>query len=136
MALLTVAASFLNKNAYWKTVPVDYVCMAFALAGLLLWAVTKNPNMAILFSILADFSAGFPTLKKALMYPETESWGAYAISTAGFILSILAIQIWTFENYAFVGYLAVMNGVLAVLAFRRRTNLSNSDEVNTGELAG
>lgn len=118
LALLTVAASFFNKNAYWKTELIDYICMLFALCGIVLWAVTKNPNAAILFSILADFSAGFPTLRKALMHPDTENWSAYGLSAIGYILSILAIQTWTFENYAFVVYLAAMNGALALLAFR------------------
>lgn len=131
LALLTVAASFFNKAAYWKTAPVDYVCMVFALLGILLWAVTKNPNIAILFSILADFFAGLPTLRKAFLYPETESWSAYTVNAVGYMVSILAIHIWTFENYAFVGYLVIMNSILAALAVRRRCSKSN--DVMIGE---
>lgn len=118
--LLIVAASFFSKKAYWKTAPLDYACMVFAFVGIGLWAVTKNPNMAILLSIIADFAAGFPTLKKTVSHPETESWSAYAVSAAGFLISILAIHEWTFENYAFVGYLFMMEGLLAILAFRGR----------------
>ncbi len=118
--LLIFIASFFNKKAYWKTVPLDYACMAIAFVGIALWAVTKNPNLAIVFSIIADFAAGFPTLKKSYIHPESESWRAYAISATGFVVSILAIHTWTFANYGFVVYLALMEGLLAALAFRGR----------------
>ncbi len=118
--LLIVFASFFNRKAYWKTVPLDYACMAFAFVGIALWAITKDANLAILFSIATDFAAGFPTLRKSYTHPETESWSAYAISTLGFSIGMLAIHTWTFANYAFVAYLVLMNGALALLAFRGR----------------
>jgi hypothetical protein len=115
---LVFIASFLNKKSYWKTERVDYACMAFGFIGIILWALTDSPNLAIVFSIVADFFAGLPTIIKAARHPETESWPAYAISTAGFIVSILAIHQWNFQNYAFVAYLIFANGLLALLAAR------------------
>lgn len=117
---LIVLASFLNKKAYWKTEPRDYYLMAGAVLGIVLWFLTRNPNVAILFSLTADLLAGLPTLIKAYRHPETESWIAYAISTLGFGIGILAIPSFTFENYAFIGYVFALNGSLAVLASRRQ----------------
>lgn len=117
---LIVGASFLNRKAYWLSKPVDYICMAVGLAGIGLWAITNNPNLAILFSIAADMSAGIPTVNKSYKHPETESWIAYAISTIGFGIGLLAVPAWTFENYAFLAYLVAMNGVLAMLSSRKR----------------
>lgn len=119
--LLIVLASFLNKKAYWKTERRDYYIMAAACLGLVLWAVTKNANLAIVFSIIADFLAGLPTLIKAYHHPESESWIAYGISALGFIIGILAIHAFSFANYAFVVYLFLMDGALAVLALRRKS---------------
>ena len=119
---LILLASFINKEAYWKTEPRDYYLMAAAIAGIVLWAATDNPNLAIVFSLVADIFAGLPTFIKAYRYPETESSVAYAISTFGFGLSILAIQTYTFETYAFVIYLFAMNGLLAILASRKNTS--------------
>jgi hypothetical protein len=117
---LILLASFLNKNAYWKTEPRDYYLMGAAILGIILWALTDNPNVAILFSLLADLLAGLPTLLKAYKYPGTESWIAFAIYTFGFGLGILAIQIYTFENYAFLVYLFITNGTLTYFASRKR----------------
>jgi len=122
--LLIVLASFLNKKAFWKTERKDYFLMAAAIAGVVLWALTDNPNLAILFSLLADLFAGLPTLFKSYKHPETESWVAYAISTAGFGMGVLSIQNYSFENYAFIMYLFVLNGLLALFSSRSTSKQS------------
>jgi hypothetical protein len=120
MPLLIVAASFLNKDAYWRSEPRDYYLMAGAIIGIVLWAITDDPNLALLFALLADMLAGVPTLIKSYRHPRSESWIAYAISTFGFGISFLAVQTYNFENTAFVAYLFAMNGACAVLASRGR----------------
>ncbi len=122
--LLVFAASFLNKKAYWKSRPMDYYLLIAAIVGITLWAVTDNANLAILFALMADLLAAVPTIIKCYKHPETESWVAYAISTGGFLLSMFTIQTWTFETYAFVLYLTLVNGVMAVLSSRGRTQKS------------
>lgn len=120
LPLLIVAASFLNPRAYWRTARRDYYLMAAAIVGIILWSVTDDPNLAILFSLLADVLAGVPTLIKAWRHPRSESWIAYAISAVGFGTSLLSVQRWDFGNAAFVAYIFVLNGACAVLASRRR----------------
>jgi len=120
MPLLVFAASFYNKKAYWKSEPRDYYLMAAAVIGIILWAITKNPNLALLFSLLADMLAAVPTLIKSYRHPRSESWIAYAISTFGFGISFLSVQTYTFADTAFVAYLFILNGAFAVLASRGR----------------
>ncbi len=118
--LLIVAASFFNKKAYWKSEPRDYYLMAAAIIGIILWAIANNPNLALLFSLLADMLAGIPTLIKSYRHPHSESWIAYAISTFGFGISLLSVHTYNFENAAFIAYLFLLNATLAVLASRNR----------------
>ena len=118
--LLIVAASFFNKKAYWKSEPRDYYLMAAAIVGIILWAITDDPNVALLFALLADVLAGIPTLIKSYRHPQSESWIAYAISTFGFGISLLSVQTHNFENTAFVASIFIMNGALALLASRGR----------------
>ena len=124
--LLIVTASFFNKRAYWKTEPRDYYLMGAAVLGMILWAITDNPNLAILFALIADVLAGIPTLIKSYRHPESESWIAYAISTVGFGISVLSIQVFDFANVAFVVYLFGMNATFAVLASRGRKSVQRS----------
>ena len=127
MPFLILLASFLNEKAYWKTEPKDYALMAAAVLAFVLWALTDNPNLAILFALVADFLAGLPTLLKAYRYPGTESWVAYAISTVGFGVAILAIPSFTFENYAFITYLFLLNLFLAAFSSRARRGSEQQD---------
>jgi len=120
--LLVFIASFFNNKAYWQSEARDYYLMAAAIIGIFLWAMTKNPNLALLFSLLADMLASIPTLIKSYRQPHSESWIAYALSTVGFGLSFLSVQTFNFENAAFVAYLFLVNGVLAVLASRGRNH--------------
>lgn len=120
--IIILLASFINKKAYWKTEPRDYYLMIAAIIGLILWALTDNPNLAIIFSLFADLFAGLPTMIKAYKQPETESWIAYAISAFGFGISVLAIPSYEFENFAFVIYLLGTNLLLAYLASRNNQN--------------
>ena len=125
LPLLVVAGSFLNRDAYWRTTRRDYGLMAAALAGLALWAVTDDPNLAILIALLADLLAGLPTVLKAYRHPRSESWIAYAISALGFGISLLSVQTYDFANTAFVAYVFVLNGACAVLASRGRAGRSD-----------
>ncbi len=118
--LLIFAVSFFNKKAYWKTERLDYYLMATAIVGCILWAITDNPNLALLFSLLADLLAGIPTIIKSYRFPQSESWIAYAISAVGFGISLLAVQHYNLETTAFVAYVFVLNFTLAVLAARGR----------------
>jgi hypothetical protein len=116
---LIVAASFINKKAYWKTQPRDYILMGAAVLGLVAWFITDEPNLAILFTLIADLFAGIPTLIKAYKHPETESWIAYAISTLGFGIGILAIHTFNFQNSAFVIYLFAIQLLLTAFSIRK-----------------
>lgn len=116
---LVVAASFLNERAYWKTQALDYVCAGVAAGGITLWAFTNNANFAIAFALFADAAAALPTVLKAYKYPETESWIAFAFGVVGAIICLLALKVWTFENYAFIVWILVVNAAIAVLAFRK-----------------
>lgn len=119
-SFLIVLASYLDKDAYWKTERHDYYLAGAAIFGIILWALTDNPNLAIAFSLLADLFAGLPTLIKTYKHPETESWRSYVIYTVGYGITLLAIQTISFENFAFVFYLFILNGLLAFFASRRK----------------
>lgn len=131
LPLLIFVASFVNKNAYWHTRPTDYVCMALALIGVVLWLTANNPTIAIIFALMADFFAGAPTLLKAYKHPESESWRAYATDAVGFGLGVVSVQSWTFHNYSFTLYLFVMSLTLTILSLRARNHSSATASPDT-----
>lgn len=106
---LIFLGSFVNKKTNWKLSIFDYICGAFSFLAIILWIITNNPNLAILFSIFADLAAGIPTLRKSYNYPETENWIEYSTSFVNIILSILTLKIFSFATLAFSLYILIFD---------------------------
>jgi len=118
--LIVLAASF-NKEAYWEIKRQDYLFAAIGIIGVVLWQVTDEPNLALTFALIADLAVAWPTIAKSFTNPETEDWKAFAFGSIGFLIALLSVQVWTYENYAFVGYLFVVNTLIMILAARKST---------------
>lgn len=103
--LLIFISSFFNKKAYWKIGKFDITCGALSIVGLILWYITKVGNIAIIFSILADFMAGIPTLVKAFKFPETENWIEFSSSFISASIVMLTFKNWSFQYYGFPFYI-------------------------------
>ncbi len=125
--LLVLLASFRNKNAIWKLGPFDWACGALSLAALLLWLITKNPNIAILFAILSDGAACVPTLKKGWTHPESETIWLYVTGIFSATTGILVAKNMGFSEIAFPVYLLIIDLALAesILAGRWRKGKLN-----------
>ena len=118
--LMIFLASFINKKSYWKLWKLDYWCLAFAVLALLLWFITEQPLLAIIFWVLADFLAAIPLLIKMHKYPETETiWPfiAWMIANAS---AFLVIQNWVLEEYLFPLYLVIICSIIILTYYSKR----------------
>jgi hypothetical protein len=75
---MVIGASFYNPHAYWKIEKLDYICGIFSLLALLLWVITNEPLVAIIFAIISDILASIPTIIKAWKFPKSETTITYA----------------------------------------------------------
>lgn len=121
MPFLIFLFSFVTRNAYWKLETFDWTCGIFSLLALILWAVTKQPDVAIIFAILSDGSAAIPTIQKAWSHPKTENWTPFGAGLISALTSYFAIQSWTFAACAFPTYLIVVNLIIVYSLLRRRS---------------
>ena len=122
--LVVLLASFVNKNSYWELTKFDYLCGLFSILALVLWAVTRDANVAILFAIMSDASAAIPTLIKGWREPETESVEAYSTGLISAITSFGAMRSFMFAELAFPLYLVVMNILLIFVVIRKKLGIS------------
>ena len=113
-------ASFKNPSAYWKLGTIDYACGALAVLALILWAITTNPIIAIVFAITADGLASYPTILKCWKYPETETGTTYFIALCNVTLGLLVASHYDFLHIGFLVYLFLCDVVLVVAIYRRR----------------
>ena len=123
MPLCVFLASFVNPNSYWKLGAFDYSCGALSALALILWYLTNNPAVAIVFAIASDFTAGVPTLIKCWRAPETETASGFTASSFNNLMSFFVISNWNFANIAFPLYLVVFNVILAFPVVRKKHTL-------------
>ena len=117
--LMIFTASFFAKKAYWKLSSFDYCCGVLSGLALVMWWLTKDPNVAIVFAISSDALAAVPTIMKSWGNPETESIWPYVVGVFGAATSLVVAVVLTFSAYAFPSYLIVTN-LLVLLAIYRK----------------
>jgi hypothetical protein len=118
--LLVFIASFVNKKSYWKLTPFDYICGILSLLALILWLITKDANIAIIFAIASDGTAAFPTIIKSWKHPETESTWPYTTGAFNALTSFAAVRMTNFANLAFPIYLVIVNSSLIFSVCKQR----------------
>lgn len=112
--LIIFIVSFINKKAYWKIEKLDLVCGTLSIIGLVLWQITKVGTIAIMFSLVSDFLAGFPTIVKSYKEPETENYVLYLGNATFALLTLLTIKTWSFVNYSFPLYIFLTTFLIAI----------------------
>jgi hypothetical protein len=112
---LIFVSSYLVKHPAWQLKKFDIVCGLLSILGLLLWWVTGEGNVAIVFSILADGLAFLPTLVKSYFHPDTESPWTFMASEIATIMGLMTVTKWNFEHVGFQLYILVAN--IAAIAF-------------------
>ena len=118
--LLVFLSSFVNPNAYWKLERFDYICGACSVLALVLWGITREPLVAIVFAIVSDGFAAVPTLIKLWKYPETESVAPFTTGLFSSLTSFAALRTFGFSEIAFPAYLAVINIALIAAFYRKK----------------
>jgi len=121
--LLVFIASFLNKNAFWKLNSIDYICGASSVIALILWGITKEANLAIIFAILSDGLAAIPTLIKSWKDPDSETVTPYIIGMLFQTTTFLTVKYWEFSEFGFSLYLIIINIILTSTILLRRRKL-------------
>ncbi|MFA6301336.1 MAG: hypothetical protein WC609_03225 [Candidatus Paceibacterota bacterium] len=118
--VLVLLASFVIKKGFWQINKFDIVCGMIALLALVLWIVTRNLSVSIIFAILSDFLAALPTLVKSWKYPDTETSLVYAGGIVANILGLLIIKNWSFPTYSPGIYFIIINFMLVFSIYRKK----------------
>lgn len=106
--LVIFITTFVKKNYVWRLGKFDYICGGLSLLGVALWLITKQGNLAIIFSILADAMAALPTVIKSIKYPQTESALAYLTTAISALITIATIKTWSLAEYGFPLYTSLI----------------------------
>lgn len=102
----------------------DIVCLLVATIGVILWQVTKNPVIALYFAIGADFTGMIPALIKTYKFPHTEIWSFFLLDVFAAGFSLLAVRVWTVEQYAYPIYIMLINLFMVILIVKPKVSKS------------
>jgi len=112
---LVFISSFVNKKAEWKLNKLDITCGILSVFGLILWQLTNTPNLAIIFAIIADGLAAFPTIVKSYTNPETENDIAYSVAAISALITLSTIKTWNFAHYSYAVYAFLVTSTIFTL---------------------
>jgi len=118
--ILVIIAALIKHKAIWRPTTFDYICGGLSVMALVLWIITKEPNLAIIFSIFSDGLAALPTIRKSWLFPDTESGIVYTTGLFNMLTTIAALQFYTFSELAFPIYIVAVNLVIIFAIYRRR----------------
>ncbi|MDH4330405.1 MAG: hypothetical protein OEV93_02540 [Candidatus Moranbacteria bacterium] len=99
----------LESSAY------DFSLFALGIIGLILWQVTDNPDLAVIFAILADFSFGLPMLIKIHKDPCSESVFPWTMAMFAAVTGLFAVAYVSFTEIAYPTYLAAYDSTVLFL---------------------
>lgn len=106
---LVIIFCLIKKSAFWKIQTFDLICGLFSVMALVLYIITNNLGVSIIFAISSDFLAYIPTYIKSWKYPETETGSTYIGGVINNTLALSIIKNWTFPIYSFPLYLVLAN---------------------------
>ena len=112
---LTLLVAVRSRTAHWGTSRFDIGCGICAALGVVCWAVSSDARYALVFAIFADALAAIPTFRKSFTNPESESWIQYSCLTTSSLITLASLQVWSFANYGWAVYLALLGAGLTTL---------------------
>lgn len=126
--LLIFLSTFLTKHPAWKLQRFDIVCGTLSILGLVLWRLTGEGNIAILFSVLADGLAFLPTLIKGYKHPDSESSTAFMIGVIASVIALATITRYDFKHLAFPLYILAADSLMCVFLYLKPGSRSSTAE--------
>ena len=118
--LVVIVVSIFKKDSLWKITSFDIFCGILSLIALVIYALTHNLGVSIVFAIFSDLFAFIPTYIKGWKFPESENIGVYIPGIINNALGLLIIKNWIFTIYSFSIYLISANVIFILILYRKK----------------
>jgi hypothetical protein len=116
---LVLLASFRSSQASWAIDRIDMVCGAASIVGLVLWALTNESTVALVFFATADFLAALPTYRKSWRAPESESASAFVFGSLNCTITLLTLRHFTTGGALYPGVILTTDALLSIMILGR-----------------
>ncbi len=102
----------------------DGFVLAAAGIGLVLWALTDTAVYALAITITISLLGGVVTVRKAYLFPHTETLAMWFTSFIAAGFAIAAVGAWNWVLLAYPLYLLVLNGAIVGAMLHGRTRVA------------
>lgn len=104
--------------------PSDWVALAGALTILPVWAVTRNPLLAVVMASAIEWLGYYPTMRKSWRRPHQETAITYSLDLTKWLMSLWALTAYTAVTLIYPLALLAANTVLVTIILGRRAKLA------------
>lgn len=127
-ALITFYVAWLSfeRRSEISITRSDWIFFVLALGSIFLWYYTSNPLLAVILLTVIDTLGFGPTLRKAYEKPFEENLTLYVLMTIRNIVSIFALQNYSWTTILFPAVVALTCAILVVIVYMRRQVLPKS----------
>lgn len=117
--LITILIAILAiRNGSKEITKADKISFTIALLSIIPWYFTKDPTISIIIITLIDVFAFFPTVRKTIHDPTSETLFTYALNIFRHGLSVLALANYNLATYLYPVALLLMNAVMTGIIVR------------------
>lgn len=97
----------------------DWIFFTASLLTVPIWYFTGNPLWAVIIITVVDALAFAPTFRKAYFKPETENAWTYTLSSLKFVISLFALESFTWTTALYPASLVFANSAFVLMLIWR-----------------
>jgi hypothetical protein len=107
---------FSLKYGFKGVTRIDTIFLIVALAGLIPWALTKDPTLSVVIAVGIDLVAFVPTLRKTWARSSTETPVLFGLNVSRHILALFSLQAYniatTLHSIVMIAINSAMVGII------------------------
>lgn len=111
---------FSLRYGYKHPTTSDKVFLGIALAGLIPWALTRDPTLSVIIAVGIDATAFLPTLRKTWRSPRTETPLLYGMNVLRHILALFSLQAYNIATTLHSIVMILLNSIMTLLILFRK----------------
>jgi hypothetical protein len=98
----------------------DYLCLLFSGVAILVYIIFRQAAVALTINLVGDLLAAFPTIRKTYRDPGSENMSTWLLFALSAVLSLVAIDRFTYGVVILPLYLALFEIGMCLLVLRGR----------------
>jgi hypothetical protein len=122
ICFLVGGISFFKEK--WRFSFFDWFCLVAGFVVFVYYLLSKNPTQSALLATTTDVIGYGSTVRKGWAHPHKDSASSFALNSAKFVPSLLALQTYSLATWLYPATLVVMNAGVAIMLFTRRHQLN------------